>query len=128
MRAVYLLVLAACLLGTLPLEVWLRARVYRRPLRLAATLLPVAAVFGLWDAYAIAHHHWSFDPRQTLGLRLGNVPLEEVLFFLAIPTCAILTLEAVRRITGWQAGDERPGRTDGARRPRARGRVGGDHR
>lgn len=109
MRAVYSLVLVACLVCTVPLELWLRARVYRRPLRLAASVLPVAAVFSAWDVYAIARGHWSFDPRQTLGVLLpGRLPLEELLFFLVIPVCSVLTLEAVRRITGWRVGDEPP--------------------
>jgi lycopene cyclase domain-containing protein len=103
----YLAVLAFCLLGTLPLEVWLGVRVYRRPRRLLLTLLPVVAVFLAWDLYAVAAGHWGFDPEQTVGLTLpGGVPVEELLFFLVIPTCAVLAFEAVRRVKGWPAGDE----------------------
>jgi hypothetical protein len=36
------------------------------------------------------------------------LPLEEGLFFLVVPVCAILTLEAVRAVRGWQVGDEDP--------------------
>ncbi|MDT4949985.1 MAG: hypothetical protein QOJ37_2580, partial [Pseudonocardiales bacterium] len=37
------------------------------------------------------------------------LPLEELLFFLVIPTCAVLTLEAVRaRRPHWLIGDEGP--------------------
>ena len=97
----YLAVLAFCLLGTLPLEVWLGVRVYRRPRRLLLTLLPVVTVFYLWDVYAIAVDHWSFDPAQTVGLVLpGGVPVEELLFFVVVPTCAVLAFEAVRRVKG----------------------------
>ena len=53
MHLTYLLVLAACLLGTAPLEVVLRVGVYRRWLRLAAAVVPVAAVFTVWDVLAI---------------------------------------------------------------------------
>jgi len=105
-RAVYLLVLAACLLGTLPLELVLHARVYARPLRLLLTLVPVVAVFGVWDVLAIRAGHWAYDPRQTSGVRFGVLPLEELLFFLVIPICAVLTLEAVRVVKGWPVGDE----------------------
>jgi lycopene cyclase domain-containing protein len=99
----YLAVLAFCLLGTLPLELWLGVRVYRRPRRLLLTLLPVVAVFYLWDVYAIAADHWSFDPAQTVGLVLpGGVPVEELLFFVVVPTCAVLAFEAVRRVKGWR--------------------------
>ena len=106
MRAAYLVVLAMCLLGTLPLELVLHTRVYGRPRRLLLTLLPVVAVFVVWDALAIRAGHWGYDPRQTTGVLLGNVPLEEVAFFLVIPVCAILTLEAVRAVKGWRVGDE----------------------
>ena len=99
--------LAFCLLGTLPLELWLGVRVYRQWRRLLLTLLPVVAVFVVWDLYAIAAGHWDFDSAQLLGVVLpGGVPLEELLFFVVVPTCALLAFEAVRRVKGWPAGDE----------------------
>jgi hypothetical protein len=36
----------------------------------------------------------------------GGIPLEEVLFFLVVPLCAVLAFEAVRRVTGWDPGYE----------------------
>lgn len=96
MASEYLLVLAGCVLVTLPLEFILGARVYRRPARLAAVVLPVAAVFYVWDLVAIARGHWWFNPARTSGVLLpGGVPLEEALFFLVIPLCGLLTYEAV---------------------------------
>lgn len=106
MKAAYLLVLAACVVGTLPLELVLHTRVYARPLRLLLTLLPVVPVFVVWDVLAIRAGHWAYDPRQTTGIHLGDLPLEELLFFLVIPVCALLTLEAVRAVKGWPVGDE----------------------
>jgi lycopene cyclase domain-containing protein len=100
----YLLVLAGCVAVTLPLELVLGVRVYRQPRRLLLTLLPVLAVFVTWDALAIAAGQWSYH--RVTGLRLGNLPIEEVLFFLVIPTCAVLTLEAVRaRRPRWPVDD-----------------------
>ncbi|WP_007517857.1 lycopene cyclase domain-containing protein [Pseudofrankia saprophytica] len=106
----YLAVLAACLLGTAPLEVFLRTRVYARWRRLVRTLIPVLAVFVGWDLYAIAREQWTFDARGVTGVRLpGGIPLEEALFFAVVPICAILTLEAVRaRRRDWPVGDEPP--------------------
>ena len=106
MKASYLLVLGFCLVGTLPLELVLHTRVYGRPRRLLLTLLPVLAVFVVWDVLAIRAHHWAYDLAQTTGVVLGDVPLEELLFFLVIPVCAVLTLEAVRSVKGWTVGDE----------------------
>ena len=106
MKGFYLLVLLGCLIGTAPLERVLGTRVYARWRRLGLTLLPVVAVFTLWDVLAIRAGHWGYDPRQTTGIRFGNVPLEEMLFFLVVPTCSILSMEAVRVVRGWQVGDE----------------------
>lgn len=101
----YLAVMAACLVITLPLELGLRARVYTRWRRLLLTLLPVLAVFVTWDVLAIHARQWSY--RHLTGARIGNLPLEEVVFFLVIPVCSLLTLEAVRRLRPtWRAGDE----------------------
>ena len=93
----YLAVLAGCLLGALWLEPVLRVRVLRQWRRLLLTLVPVVLVFGGWDLAAIAAGHWSYDPAQLIGVWLpGRLPLEELLFFLVVPVCAVLGYEAVR--------------------------------
>jgi lycopene cyclase domain-containing protein len=105
----YLAVLAACLIGTAPLEFLLHARVYRRWRRTVLAVVPAAAIFTAWDIAAIQAGWWHFDPRYVTGVRLpGRLPLEELLFFIVIPVCAILTLEAVRHLRpDWRVGDER---------------------
>jgi lycopene cyclase domain-containing protein len=95
----YLIVLVACLAGALWLEPVLRVGVLRRWRRLVLTLAPVALVFVAWDLAAIAAGHWDYDPAQLIGVTLpGRLPLEELLFFLVIPVCAILAFEAVRKV------------------------------
>ena len=108
MHLTYLLILAACVIGTLPLEFVLRTRVYARWRRLLVALVPVVVVFGSWDIAAVGAHWWRYDGAYLVGLTLpGRLPLEELLFFLVIPTCAVLTLEAVRaRKPHWLIGDE----------------------
>ena len=103
----YLLVLLGCLVGTAPLEVVLGTRVYARWRRLLLTLAPVLVVFLVWDVLAIRAGHWSYDPEQVTGVSFGPLPLEELLFFVVIPICAVLTLEAVRAVKRWPVGDER---------------------
>ena len=101
----YLALLAGCLVVTAPLELVLHVRVYARWRRLLLAVVPEFVVFVGWTLYAIAHGHWHYDAAQTLELRLpGGLPLEEVLFFLVVPLCAVLTREAVRRVTGWNPG------------------------
>jgi lycopene cyclase domain-containing protein len=86
----YLLLMACCLAVTAPLEA--RARAYRQPARLARAVLPVAAAFLAWDAAAIAAGVWTYNPRYVTGARLPlRVPVEELVFFLVVPVCGILT-------------------------------------
>lgn len=103
----YLFVLAGCLAAAIWLEPVLKVNVFRRWRRLLLTLLPVVVVFAIWDLLAIAAGHWTFDPAQTTGILLpGGLPLDEVLFFVVVPVCAILGFEAVRAVLRRPAGDE----------------------
>jgi lycopene cyclase domain-containing protein len=97
-RAAYLLLMAGCLLVTLPLELVLRAGVYRRPRRWLAAVGPVLLAFGLWDWLAVRRGHWTYSDRFTSGVELLGLPLEELVFFLVVPTCALLTYQAVGRL------------------------------
>lgn len=102
----YLSLMAGCIALTLPLELVLHARVYRRFGRLVRALWLPVATFVVWDSVAIHRGHWRFNPRYVTGWRVGNVPVEEVAFFVVIPICALLTLEACR----WLVERSRPGR------------------
>jgi lycopene cyclase domain-containing protein len=101
----YLALLAGCLVVTAPLEIVLRVRVYARWRRLLLALVPEFVVFVAWVLYAIAAGHWDYSAERTLDVRLpGGIPVEEVLFCLVVPVCAVLAFEAVRKVTGWDAG------------------------
>jgi len=103
----YLFVLAGCLVAAIWLEPVLKVNVLRRWRRLLLTLLPVVVAFVLWDLGAIAAGHWTFDPEQTTGVLFpGGLPLDEVLFFVVVPVCAVLGFEAVRAVLRRPAGDE----------------------
>jgi lycopene cyclase domain-containing protein len=100
----YVALLAACLLATLPLELYLRVRVYARWVQLVLTVLPVCVVFVVWDLVAVQLGWWTYDRHYLLGPTLpGRLPIEELLFFLVVPACAVLTYEAVlARRPGWR--------------------------
>jgi len=91
--------MAACLLVTLPLELVLGARVYRRFPSLLWALLPVVLVFSLWDVAGILREHWTYNPRFVSGLQLGwGMPIEELVFFVVVPVCGLLSYEAVGQV------------------------------
>lgn len=101
-RYQYLLLMAGCLVITLPLEFVLRARVWRRPRRLLLALLPMLVLFVAWDVLGIVRGHWTYSPTYTTGILLPlDVPVEEVVFFLVVPICGLLTYEAVGTVLGW---------------------------
>lgn len=97
----YLIVLGACLLITAPLEIF-GDGVYRQARRAAFAVLPVAAVFVVWDAVAIAAHIWTYNPNYVTGVELpAGIPLEELLFFIVIPLCGLFTYNAVDTILSY---------------------------
>ena len=108
-RFTYFGVLAFIFLGSAWLEIALRTRVFRRWRRLLLALCVPFAVFVAWDIWALATGHWSIDPNRTVGIDLfGIIPIEELVFFVIVPTASILSLEAVRAVRRWPLGDEEP--------------------
>ena len=104
----YLAVLAVCLACAIWLEPVLRVGVLRRWRRLLLTLVPVVVLFGVWDLAAIAAGQWSYDPEQIVGVTLpGRLPLEELLFLVVVPLCAVLGFEAVRQVVSQRAPSRR---------------------
>ena len=60
--------------------------VYRQAWRAVRAVLPVAAVFVLWDEVAIGAHVWTYNPAYITGVNIPfQMPIEEVMFFLVIP-------------------------------------------
>lgn len=111
----YLLVLLTCLALTAPLE-FLGAGVYRRPRLLLGALLPTVTLFVVWDLVAIAAGVWDYNSRYLLGVFLpGAIPLEELLFFLVVPLCGLLTYDAVETLLG---AARRRGSTSATKGPR----------
>jgi lycopene cyclase domain-containing protein len=95
----YCAMLAFTIVGSFWLEIVLKVHVLARFKRVLKSVLPIALLFVVWDAYAISRSHWHFDGRQILGIYgPANIPLEEYLFFLIVPIAAIMTIEAVRSV------------------------------
>ena len=109
----YLFLMAACLLITLPLEFVLGARVYRRAAGLAFALIPVVIIFSVWDIVGILRDHWSYSARFTTGVELiFGMPIEELVFFIVVPICGLLTYEAVGQVLRFAQRRSRVGEGD----------------
>lgn len=102
----YLGVLFFIVFGTVWLEFVINAQVLRKPKRLILSVLPVFTGLVVWDLYAINQGHWWFNERYVTGWQVGVIPVEELLFFLIVPTAMIYSFEAVRAVKQWRVGDE----------------------
>ena len=92
----YLLILAACLLGTLPLETVLHVRVYRSGVGWRRRCCPWPSCSPAGTCSPSETGLWTYNGHYLVGVTLpGRLPLEELCFFIVIPICAVLTFEAV---------------------------------
>lgn len=55
-----------------------------------------AFLYIIWDIYFTYKGVWSFNETYITGIRLANLPVEEVLFFFIVPYCCIFIYECIR--------------------------------
>lgn len=55
-----------------------------------------ALLYILWDMYFTAKGVWSFNEAYITGIKIYNLPLEEVLFFFVVPYCCVFIYECIR--------------------------------
>ena len=96
MKIEYFLVLAIALAGPIVLSFSKELTIYKTARRLILSIGLPLPVFIVWDMIVTTRGHWSFNPLYVVGVHVGNLPLEEALFFVIIPFCAIFTWESVK--------------------------------
>lgn len=65
-----------------------------------SSILPVGILFLIWD-HLVTGWWWRFNDNYITGLKIGRLPIEEVLFFLIIPwSCLIIWENLESRFDG----------------------------
>jgi len=55
-----------------------------------------ALLYIAWDIYFTEKGVWSFNEAYITGIKLYNLPLEEVLFFFIVPYCCVFIYACIR--------------------------------
>ncbi|MHB0876289.1 MAG: lycopene cyclase domain-containing protein [Anaerolineae bacterium] len=91
----------------LALQLWFGGDILASRRRLLlATLLPAILYLSATDALAIAAGVWTISPAATVGIDIGPLPLEELVFFsltsalIAVSMVLALSAESIGRLMG----------------------------
>lgn len=91
MKFTYLLLDGLTLLPTLLFSFHPRIGFYRHWSTYLPAMLITAGAFILWDSYFSRMGIWGFNPGFLTGHYIGNLPVEEWLFFACIPYACVFT-------------------------------------
>ena len=92
----YFLILAGSLIGPLILSFDKKVGFYKSWKHLFIGMLAPALFYIIWDMVFTKQGVWSFNEDYITGIKIYNLPIEEVLFFFAVPYCCVFIYECVR--------------------------------
>jgi lycopene cyclase domain-containing protein len=92
----YFLILAASLAGPLALSFDKKVAFYKKWKYIFPAMLVPALLYIAWDMFFTMKGVWSFNLDYITGYAVGNLPLEEVLFFFVVPYCCLFIYECIR--------------------------------
>ncbi|GAA0725504.1 hypothetical protein GCM10009430_31280 [Aquimarina litoralis] len=94
--SLYLIILTISLAGPLALSFEKNLMLYKRWRYLLPAILITMVLFVFWDIIFTHIGCWFFNPMYNSGIYINKLPLEEYLFFIAIPYACAFSFYAVK--------------------------------
>ncbi len=91
----YFLILACSLAGPLLLSFDKKVAFYKKWKYLFPAMVIPALLYIIWDIYFTSKGIWSFNENYITGIKLFNIPIEEILFFFVVPYCCVFIYECI---------------------------------
>jgi lycopene cyclase domain-containing protein len=92
----YFFILVAALAGPILLSFDKKVAFYKNWKYLFPAMLLPAAFYIVWDIYFTTQAIWSFNENYIMGIKVFNLPIEEVCFFFVVPYCCVFIYECTR--------------------------------
>jgi lycopene cyclase domain-containing protein len=91
----YFIILAVSLAGPLALSFDKKVAFYKKWKYLFPAMILPALFYIFWDNWFTSMGVWSFNPDYITGIKILNLPVEEVLFFFVVPYCCVFIYECI---------------------------------
>lgn len=75
-----------------------KAPFYKKWKYLSVAIIVPAILFVVWDEYFTSIGIWGFNPEYLSGIYIGNLPVEEILFFICIPYSCVFIYFALNHL------------------------------
>ena len=87
----YLLINFICIFFPVLLSFYSKAPFYKKWKGVSIAILISGIIFIAWDEIFTRIGIWGFNARYITGWQLGSLPIEEIMFFVAIPYACVFT-------------------------------------
>lgn len=93
---IYLLINIGCILIPFLFSFYPKHAFYKEWIPFFISCFTVAIFFLIWDQLFTEAEIWGFNSNYITGVYLGNLPIEEILFFLCIPYACSFTYFSIQ--------------------------------